>query len=63
MNQKTFLSAAGAIFLVISLLHLARAVFGWNAIIGGWAAPLWLSWLGLLVAGYLAYQAFTLSKK
>ena len=62
MSQKTFLSVAGAIFVVIAVLHLLRAILGWNAVIGSFAVPLWLSWVAVVVAAFLAYSAFKLAK-
>jgi len=63
MKNRAFLKLSGAIFGLISILHLFRAVIGWQAQIGSWQIPLWLSWVSLLVAGYLSYTAFRLSNK
>ncbi len=63
MNQKTFSLTVGVIFLAIALLHALRIVFGWEAIIGGLAVRKWVSWVALVVAGYLAYEGFRLGKK
>lgn len=63
MKLQTFARAAGIIFLVIGLLHLARAIYGWEANINGWNMPLSLSWVVVLVAGYFASQGLQLSKK
>ena len=62
MRQKTFTKTAGVIFAVIAVLHLLRILLGWEAIIGGWHVPVWLSWLALVVSGVLAYTAFTLRR-
>ena len=62
MNHRTFLSVTGVIFLVIAVLHLLRAVLGWNAVIGSFTIPMWLSWVALVVAAFLAYSAFKLAK-
>ncbi len=59
MNQKTLTRITGIIFAVIGVLHLLRAVFGWQAVIGSVTIPMWLSWVALAVAAYLAYSAFT----
>ena len=56
MTQKTFSKVAGAIFLVVVLLHAGRILWSWEAVIGGWQIPLWLSWGGVVAAGFLAYQ-------
>ncbi len=63
MNQKTFLSLTGIIFLVIAVSHLLRVVLGWHAIVAGWAVPMWFSYIGVVVAGYLAFQAFNQSRR
>ena len=62
MNQKTFSLVTGAIFSVIAVLHLLRAVLGWNAVLGSFTVPVWLSWVAFVVAGFLAYSAFKLAK-
>ena len=63
MSQKTFLTVSGTIFGVIALLHLARLLAGWPAHIGTFDVPMWLSWLSVVVAGYLAFSAFRLQRR
>ena len=63
MKPKTYASTAGIIFSVIALLHLARLVFGWEAVIGGWFVPAWVSVAALLIAGYLGYKGLKLSRR
>lgn len=58
MNKHTYVTVTATIFLVVAVLHLTRIVIGWEASMGGWAVPLWLSWGGLAVAGFLAYTGF-----
>ena len=60
MNQKTFLSISGVIFGVIAVMHLVRIIAGWPAHIGAFEVPMWLSWVAMVVAGYLAVSAFRL---
>ena len=62
MSQKTFSFVAAVIFLLIALLHVLRLVYGWAAVIGGWTVPIWVSWAALVIAIFLAYQGFRLSK-
>jgi hypothetical protein len=52
---------SGWIFTAVAVLHGLRLVFGWSAVIGSWSFPPWLSVIGLLVAGYLAFVAFRLA--
>ena len=60
MSQKVFLTVSGTIFSVIAFLHLTRILAGWPAHIGAFEAPMWLSWVSVVVAGYLAISAFRL---
>lgn len=63
MGQKSFSTVVGVVFSLIGLLHLLRAIYGWEAVIGGWAVPFWASWVALVVALYLAYTSFSLARK
>ena len=63
MDQKTFTIFAGAIFAVLALLHVLRILMGWPATIGGWAVPMWLSWVGVVVAGGLSYFGLSLAMR
>jgi hypothetical protein len=58
MTPRLYRLITAAIFAAVAILHAARIVFGWEAVIGGWAAPRWVSWAGILVAGYLAWWGF-----
>lgn len=62
MDKKTFNGVAGVIFLLIAVLHALRMLYGWDAAIGGWAVPMWFSWAGVVIAGYLAWSAFRLKR-
>ena len=62
MSKQTFVIVAGCIFTLMGVVHLIRAALGWGILIGGWALPLWMSWVGGIVLLLLAYIAFT-SKK
>ena len=63
MDQKTFDAVAGGIFTVVALAHLLRIVMGWSVVIGGWDVPMWVSWVGLIVAGALSYFALRLATR
>jgi len=59
LNRKTYSTVTAALFLVVAIVHLLRIIFGWQVEIGGLGIPFWVSWLGVLVAGALAYFGFT----
>ena len=63
MDQKTFDIVAGAIFAAVALLHILRILMGWPAMIGGWNVPMWVSWIGLAVAGGLSYFGLSLGMR
>lgn len=62
MTQRAFNLAAGTLFLTVTVLHALRLFFHWRASIGGWTVPMWISWAGLALAGFLAYTAFSMKK-
>ncbi len=55
MTEKTFATIAAAIFALVALLHLLRLVMGWSVVIDSWTVPMWVSWVGLVVAGGMSY--------
>jgi len=61
-RQKGLLIAVGTLLSIVSILHLLRLVFGIEVNIGGWMAPFWLSWLGTIVAAYLAYASIQFAR-
>ena len=61
MSRRAYLLTSAVIFSLVAFLHLARIVFGWSVVIGDWSVPMWLSWVGLIVAGALAYSGFSLA--
>ena len=63
MKQKTFVKIAGIIFGLVAFVHLVKVLFAWDANIGGWEVPLWISYIAVVIAGFLAYSAYKLLKK
>ena len=63
MTAKSFFLVAGGIFSAVAVLHAVRLALGWDAIIGGWTVPPWISVAGLLIAGYMAYAGFSLYRR
>ena len=63
MDRKQYLTVAGAIFVIVALVHLVRALMDWPIVIAGWIVPMWLSWLAFAVAAALGYFGLTLAKR
>jgi hypothetical protein len=59
MNRKSYFLVTATVFSVIGILHLFRIVLGWEAVVGGWSIPMWLSWVAMIVTAMLAYYGFT----
>ncbi len=53
---------AGAVFLIVGTLHLARIILGLDAYIGDWFVPMWFSWLIIFLTLYLSYSMFKMDK-
>ena len=62
MTQRTFSLITAVLFLLIALLHAVRLLRGWQVTIAGAVVPIWLSWIGLAIAAYLAYQGLRLAR-
>src|SRR5713226_2517444 len=61
MTQRTFSLVTAVLFSLVALLHALRLLRGWQVTIEGAVMPVWISWIGLAIAAYLAYQGFLLS--
>jgi len=62
MTQRNFSLVTAVIFALIALLHAARLLRGWQVTIEGAVVPIWMSWIGLVIAAYLAYEGFRLAR-
>ncbi|HEY4504840.1 MAG TPA: hypothetical protein VJI73_03650 [Candidatus Paceibacterota bacterium] len=62
MNNKAYIGLTSLIFLIIAILHSARLLYGWPAEIGSFKVPIWISWLTIMISGYLSWSGFKLRK-
>ena len=63
IGKKAFALSAAIVFSFAFSLHLLRVIYNWELIIGGVALPMWVSCVGVIIAGFLLIQGFKLSKK
>jgi len=54
--MKPFTVIAIVIFALVSLLHLLRYFLGWEIIVHTVTVPMWVSFLGFVIAGGLAFM-------
>jgi hypothetical protein len=62
MSATNYARLAAAIFAIIAVLQLARAVAGWPVTFAGAEIPVWPSWVAFVVAGGLAWLGFRASR-
>jgi hypothetical protein len=63
MSRKAYFAITGIIFPVIAIVHLLRISFGWSPVVEGWVVPMWLSWVALVVAGWLGYEGLRFARQ
>ena len=61
-NKKAYYITAATLFLIVAVLHLIRAIKGWEMLVSGTEIPVWLSYVvgGLLL--YLSVRGFRKAK-
>jgi hypothetical protein len=62
MTPRLFSLITAAVFLLIALGHAIRLLFGWHVTVDNVVVPVWISWIGLAIAAFLAYEGFRFSK-
>jgi hypothetical protein len=60
--MKPFTTLAALIFALMALIHLYRLVRPFEIVVGGTALPLWVSGVGVAVAGLLAFMVWRESR-
>ena len=63
MSQKAYAFTTATLFTLIGLLHALRLTFRWIAVLEGREVPMWASWIGFVIALFLAYEGFRLARK
>ena len=53
--MKTATKIGVAVFTLVALAHLYRVVMGFEVTVGDWNAPMWVSYLGVVIPGALAF--------
>ena len=61
--KKPFAAIAVGVFALVALLHVFRLVFGWEVTFQGSVVPMWVSGLGVVIAGGLAVMLWRESRQ
>lgn len=52
--MKPFTVLTVLVLLAVAVVHLLRAVLGWEVTVDGGSLPMWVSWVAVVVAVVLA---------
>lgn len=63
MTHVVYARIAAIFFCIAFALHLLRLIYEWQIEVNGWPIPLWISWVGVLVSGFLSAYGFRLSSR
>ena len=63
MTAKGYSMLAACIFMLIAVLQLARALAGFDVVVGSIPIPLAVSWIACIVAGTLALVGFIAARR
>ena len=62
MHSKSYYQITAFLLLVGVIIHVWHLWSKMPIMIGSWEMPAYVSWVSVVVAGYLAYQGFRLSR-
>ena len=62
MSKDAFSRLAGAIFLIVAVVHALRLMLKWQVIVAGWQVPMWVSAVGFILGVYLACEGLQIRK-
>lgn len=55
-DKKVVYKVAGIVLGLAALVHFVRVIMDLPLKLGNWEAPIWLSALAVIVAGYLSFH-------
>ena len=61
--QKAALYTSGVVFAVVAVGHVVRLITGIEIVVGGVLLPVWVSFLGALIAALLAVWAAVAARR
>jgi len=61
-GKKSFFIVVGILFLIVSLLHLTRAVLSWQVILGNYEVPILFSYAAFILLIILSILSFKFAK-
>ncbi len=62
MKAKQLMRLNAVLFTLVFIGHGLRVINGWDMNVATWAVPMWLSWVAVVLVGYLGWNNYNLSK-
>ena len=63
LKPSMYFTVTGVIFVAVAIMSAYRAFNGLAVSVGDWTVPVWVSWVALVVAAYLAWSAYQNSNR
>lgn len=60
MSNRLYLVVSATLFVLVALAHLVRVMNGLPVQVGSYSVPMAMSWIGVVVPGFLAGSAIRL---
>ena len=62
MDRHSYFTVSAVIFLIVAVVHGLRVMNGWDAMVGGYAVPVWASYIAAAAGLYLAWTGYNFRK-
>ena len=62
LTSREYYLFSGIVFAIVAAMHLIRIMNHSVFIIGSWHVPMYFSYFGFVLAGYLSYCAYELAE-
>ena len=63
MGKRPFTFIASIIFAVMAIVHVIRLFTYFQIVAGSHVIPMWVSWLGVVIPGILAWGTYRESRR
>lgn len=62
-QKRRYYFVVSTLFLLVALLHFVRIINGWELVLGDYSIPMWMSWVVVVLLGYLTVRGFNYAQK
>jgi len=58
-----YIKIVSTLFIVVFILHFLRIINKWDFVISGYQVPMWISWVAVVLLGYLVIRGLSYGNK